>query len=308
VNSIDLSIQTPFQIQFSKGVSTMNTIVLKNRSLRNFVLLLFGLSIPFWVLGAKYDVQIFPGFNLYQLPLAMPAVAALILIYMESGKGGVVALLKRTYDFRNIKPKMWYIPILLIYPSIGFLDYLIQRISGTPLPSLHFSLPVFLGYSTVFFMTFGEELGLTGYAIDPLQQRYSALTTGILLGLVWAGYHIPSFIISGYYSADWIFWQALYIIVGRVLFVWVYNNSGKSLFSMALFHSTFGLFWILVPATDNLQKAPSSYDPRIAAFIAISYVAIVTLLWGSKTLAQYRFARSNESHVADKNQLVTSGK
>jgi hypothetical protein len=121
--------------------------------------------------------------------------------------------------------------------------------------------------------------------------------SGILLGLVWAGYHIPGFIISGFYSFGWIFWHVLYTIAGRVLFVWVYNNSGKSLFSMALFHWTFGLFWILWPQTGNLQKAPPVYDPRIAAIIAISYVAIVTLLWGSKTLAQYRFARANDRDV-----------
>jgi membrane protease YdiL (CAAX protease family) len=284
----------------------MNTNISKNSSLLNWVLLLFGLSVPLWVIGAIYDVQLFPGFNLLQLPLAMGGVAALILIYRQNGRDGIVALLKRTYDFRNIKSKIWYLPILLIYPSIGFLDYLIQRMSGASFPALHFSLPIFLGYSTVFFLAYGEELGLTGYAIDRLQQRYSALMSGILLGLVWAGYHIPSFIISGYYSFDWIFWHALYTIVGRVLFVWVYNNSGRSLFSMALLHSTFGLFWILFPATDNLQKATSYYDPRIAAFIAISYVVIVTLLWGSKTLTQYRFARSGESHVADKNRLVAT--
>jgi len=282
----------------------MNTNISKNRSLLNFVLLLFGLSIPLWVIGAIYDVQLFPGFKLFQLPLAMPAVAALILIYRQSGRDGVVALLKRTYDFRNIKSKIWYLPILLIYPSIGFLDYLIQRMSGTSMPSLHFSLPILLGYSTVFFLTYWEELGLTGYAIDRLQQRYSALASGIFIGLVQAGYHIPSFIISGYYSAEWIFWHALYIITGRVLFTWVYNNSGKSLFSMALLHSTFGVFWILFPATGNLQKATSYYDPRIAAFIAMSYVVIVTFLWGSKTLAQFRFARSGESHIADKNQPI----
>ncbi len=156
-------------------------------------------------------------------------------------------------------------------------------------------------------MTFGEELGLTGYAIDPMQQRYSALKSGILLGLVWAGYHIPGFIISGYYSFEWIFWHVLYTIAGRVLFVWVYNNSGKSLFSMALFHWTFGLFWILWP-DEQFAESPALYDPRIAAFIAISYVVIVTLLWGSKTLTQYRFARSSESHLADKNQPVTANK
>ncbi len=266
----------------------------KNKSLPNFLLLLFVLSVPCWVLGAIYDVQIFPGFNLYQLPLAMPMVAALILIYLEDGKTGVIALLKRTYDFRTIKPKLWYLPILLIYPSIGFINYWIVRLSGAAIPSPHFSLVILLGYSIVFFMTYGEELGLTGYAIDRVQQRYSALTSGILLGLVWAGYHIPGFIISGYYSFAWIFWHVLYTIVGRVLFVWVYNNAGKSLFSMALFHWTFGLFWILFPQTGNLQKAPPVYDPRIAAVIAIAYVAIVTLLWGPKTLAQYRYARSGQ--------------
>ena len=285
----------------------MNTNISKNRSLLNWVLLLFALSIPLWVTGAKYDVQLFPGFKLFQLPLAMPAVAALILIHRQSGRDGVAALLKSTYDFRNIKSKIWYLPILLIYPSIGFLNYLIVRMSGTSIPSPHFSLAVLLGYSTVFFMTFGEELGLTGYAIDPLQQRYSALKSGIFIGLVQAGYHLPGFIISGYYTSEWIFWHVLYTLAGRVLFVWIYNNAGKSLFSMALFHSTFGLFWILWPVT-NLQEAPPVYDPRIAAFIAVSYVALVTFLWGSRTLAQFRFARSSESRVADKKQLVTTDK
>lgn len=259
------------------------------RSLVNFILLLFGLSTPCWILGAIYDLQIFPGFKLFQLPLAMPMVAALILIYKEKGKNGVIALLKRTYDFRNIKSKIWFLPILLIYPSIGLLNNLIVVFSGISVPSPHFSVAVFLGYGTVFFMTYGEELGMTGYAIDPMQQRYSALRSGILLGLVWAGYHIPGFIISGYYSFEWIFWHTIYIIVTRILFVWIYNNSGNSLFSMALFHWTFGLFWSLWPQV-NLQRAVPFYDPRICTIIAIIYTALVVFFWGPKTLATYRYA------------------
>lgn len=261
----------------------------------NFFLLLFGLSIPLWVFGAVFRVQIFPGFYLFQLSLGLPALAALILLFREGGKDGVVNLLKRTYDFRKIKPKIWYLPILLIFPSISFLNYWILRLSGTSIPTPHFSWVTFLGYNTVFFLTFGEELGMTGYVLDPIQQRYSALKSGLLLGIVWASYHIPSFIISGYYSFEWIFWHALYTIASRILFVWIYNNSGKSLFSMALFHTTFGLFWILWPQTGNLQKALPYYDPRISAVLAISFVAIVTFLWGWKTLAQYRFARSGQS-------------
>jgi len=268
----------------------MNTNISKNRSLLNFFLLLFVLSIPCWVLGAIYDVQIFSGFNLYQLSLVMPMITALILIYREKGKAGVIALLKRTYDFRNIKSKIWYLPIFLIYPSFGFINYWILRFSGTSIPSPHFSFAILLSDISIFFMTYGEELGWTGYLIDPMQERWSALKSGLLIGVAWIGVHIPILAINGY-SFEWIFWHGLYLVAGRVLFVWIYNNAGKSLFSMALTHSTFGLFWSLWP-TDNLHRASSFYDPRIGAITAIFYVVVVTFLWGSKTLAQYRFARS----------------
>ena len=134
------------------------------------------------------------------------------------------------------RSRIWFLPILLIYPSLGFINFWYLREAGAAIPPPTFSLAGFLGYCTVFFMTFGEELGLSGYAIDPMLERYSALETGLRLGLVWAGYHIPGFIISGYYPTGWILWHALYLVTTRVLFVWIYNNAGKSLFSMALCH------------------------------------------------------------------------
>ncbi len=259
-----------------------------------YVLLLFGLCLPVWVFGAIFDVQLFPGFKLFQAGLTMPMIAALLLTCREQGRAGLVALLKRTYDVGKIKPRIWFLPILFIYPSLGFINYALLRLTGTAIPPPTFSLGGFLGYCTVFFMTFGEELGLTGYAIDPLQERHGALTTGLLLGLVWAGYHIPGFIISGYYAPGWIFWHAIYTVVTRVLFVWIYNNAGKSLFSMALCHWTFGLFWSLWPQ-DNLQKAVPFYKPQITAAASILYVLVVVYLWGGKTLARFRFSPAARS-------------
>lgn len=271
----------------------MNTNPSGKKSIVNFLLLLFGLSVPCWILGAIYDVQIFPGFKLFQLPLGLPMVTALILASIEKGKEGLIVLLKRTYDFRNIRSWIWFLPILFIYPSIGFLNNWIQSISGISIPQPHFSLSILLSYSSVFFMTYGEELGLTGYLTEPMQEKYSALKSSLLLGLIWAGYHIPGFIISGLYTFSWIFWHSIYIIATRVLFVWVYNNSGKSLFSMALFHWTFGMFWSLWPQ-DNLQKAVPFYAPRICAIIAVIYALLVIFLWGHKTLANYRYSKSGE--------------
>jgi len=260
------------------------------RSVSHFFLLLFALCIPVWVVGAVVDVQLFPGFNLFQAGLAMPMFASLILTYHERGRAGTVVLLRRTYDVAAIRPRVWFLPILFVFPGLCFINYLILRQAGADIPPPTFSLIGFLGYCPVFLLTYGEELGLTGYAVDPLQERHSALTTGLVLGLAWAGYHIPGFVISGYYTAAWIFWHATYIVAGRVLFVWIYNNSGRSLFSMALCHWTFGLFWSLWPQ-DNLQKAVPFYRPQITAAAAILCVLIVVYLWGPKTLARFRFGR-----------------
>ena len=263
----------------------------QGRSVARYFLLLFGLCIPVWVIGAAVDIELFPGFKLFQAGLAMPMFASLILTYREAGWAGTVALLRRTYDVARIRPRIWFLPILCVLPSLGFINYVILWLAGTDIPPPTFSLVTFFGYCTVFLMTYGEELGLTGYALDPLQERHGALTTALILGLAWAGYHIPGFVISGYYSAAWIFWQATYIVALRVLFVWIYNNSGQSLFSMALCHWTFGLFWSFWPQ-DNLQEAAPFYRPQITAVTAILYVLVVLYLWGPQTLARFRFARA----------------
>ena len=268
--------------------SSIEPIASGGRSLSRYFLLLFGLCLPAWVIGAMFDIELFPGFKLFQAGLAMPMIASLILTYREQRWAGIAALLRRTYDVGKIKPRIWFLPIFFLYPSLGLINYWVARAAGVDIPPPTFSLFGFLAYCTVFFMTYGEELGLTGYAVDPMQQRYSALHTGLLLGLVWAGYHIPGFVISGYYSAGWVLWHAVATVTMRVLFVWIYNNSGKSLFSMALCHWTYGLFWSLWPQ-DNLQKAVPFYSPAISAVTAVVYVLIVVYLWGPGTLAQFRF-------------------
>lgn len=262
----------------------------RDRSLSRYFLLLFGLCLPIWVAGARVDLELFPGFELFQAGLAMPMVAALLLTLHERGWAGVAALLRRTCDIGRIKPRIWFVPIFLVVPSFGVINYAVLRLAGTDIAPPTVSLLGLLGYGTVFFMTFGEELGLTGYAVEPMQERYGALKSGVLLGVVWAGYHIPGFVISGYYSAGWIFFHAAYTVAVRILFVWIYNNAGRSLFSMALCHWTFGLFWSFWPQ-DNLQRAVPFYRPQITAAAAILYAALVVYLWGPETLARFRFGQ-----------------
>jgi hypothetical protein len=120
--------------------------------LAGYFVLLFGLCLPAWVIGAIFDIQLFPGFKLFQAGLAMPMIASLLLTYREQRWAGITALLRRTYDVGDIKPRIWFLPLVCIYPSLGFINYWILRRAGADIPSPTFSLVGFLGYCTVFFI------------------------------------------------------------------------------------------------------------------------------------------------------------
>ena len=118
---------------------------------------------------------------------------------------------------------------------------------------------------------------------DPMQTRWSALQASILLGLVWGAWHIIPYR-QAHRSAEWIAWYCLFTVATRVLMVWLYNNTGKSVFGAALFHAMVNVSWFPFP-NSSLQ-----YDPRITGPIVALVAVIVTLVWGHRTLARYRYA------------------
>jgi hypothetical protein len=87
-------------------------------------------------------------------------------------------------------------------------------------------------------------------------------------------------------SQAWIAWQCLFWVTSRVLFVWLYNNTGKSVFAAALYHAMLNMTWQLFPANGSF------YDPRITGLIVAVTALFVIVVWGPKTLTQYRFSRS----------------
>ena len=85
-----------------------NAIASRSRAPLKFFLLVFALSVPFWLLGAATDVQLLPGLPMSALALFCPVMAAAILLYRENGTAGVIELLKRAFDYQRISAKVWY--------------------------------------------------------------------------------------------------------------------------------------------------------------------------------------------------------
>ena len=260
-----------------------------NRSPLTFFLLVFCLSIPVWVVGPLAE-RLLPGQMPTDLPVSSlmafcPIIAAVILVRRDEGAEGVKRLLRRAFDYKRIGRKTWYVPILFLWPAVMVLEYGLLKLVGVPLPDPR--LPVLmlpLSFAIFFVAAVGEEMGWQGYAIDPLQGRWGALTASILVGIVWAGWHVVPFLQMGRTPA-WILWQGTSMVMARILTVWIYNNTGRSVFAAILFHAMNNVATVLLPGYGW------PYDPFLALVITAPAAAVITFLWGGDTLARFRYAR-----------------
>ena len=260
-----------------------------------FFALVFALSVPFFWIGSVTDLQLMPGLSVSVLAAFCPMVAALLLVRRESGTTGVRDLLKRSVDLSRITDKRWYLPILLLMPAVSLVVYGLMRGLDLPFPSsptpaqsitqVLADLPAvsaLLMFAAFFVLALGEELGWSGYILDPLQKKWGALRAGLILGAVGVAWHfVPLFVIM-HRSPTWIAWWSLYAVASRILIVWLFNNTGGSVFAVALFHATLNLSFVLFPVNG------SHFDMRLGGLVMAGAATVVIVFWGPKTLVRNR--------------------
>jgi membrane protease YdiL (CAAX protease family) len=259
-----------------------------DRSPLAFFVLVFALSIPFWVVGAMTGLMITPDLPVSSFIWVCPVIAAAILVYRDDGHQGVIGLLRRSFDYQRIRATIWYLPTVLLLPGIYVTTYGVMRALGMPLPTVHVPLLAgmvwFLGY---FIAGQCEELGWSGYALDPLQSRWTALGAGLLLGAVWVAFHFVP-LLQAHRAMEWIAWWTLATLALRVLYTWLYNNTGGSVFATVLFHATGNLAQI----GPFLDFGPEGYPltaQRISALLILATAVVVVVVWGPRTLMRTQF-------------------
>jgi membrane protease YdiL (CAAX protease family) len=253
-----------------------------NNSTLHFFAWVFILSIPFWIYSAANPVEILPGLPVSALGAFTPAVAAMIVIYRTDRFSGVLKLLRRSFDIWRVTHYAWLFVILLVNPIIALMAYGYMQSAGTTLPTpqlLTFTvIPMFI----VFFIAgLGEELGWTGYATELLGNRLGVIATGISIGSVWAVWHfIP--LLQAHRPVEWIAWWSLGTISLRIIMVWLYAHSGKSVAAIAVFHALTNLCWQLFPVHG------SHYDPQKFGLISfgIAMIALIAQQIQRKTQTQ----------------------
>jgi membrane protease YdiL (CAAX protease family) len=266
------------------GGITLQTIInflepmIKPRLPFVFILLVFILSIPLWILGAFLPdtTKIFP----IKLPFSAlmtfcPMLAASILIHKNEKMEGVKSLFKTTLDFNKNTNWKWYIPIVLLMPFIALLSFWYAKATGEDLtkpPLAPFT--IFLFFILYVIGAIGEELGWSGYATNPLQEKYGAFKASVIIGVIWAVWHIIPYY-QMHQTTNWIIWQCLGTVFLRIIMVWIFNHSGKSVFGMILFHTMINISPYLIPHYGN------HYDPFIFCILLMITTGIIFILNGN---------------------------
>ena len=249
-----------------------------------FFALTFALTAPFWAISAASGLQLLPGLPIAAFAVVCPAAAALAITWRSRGLAAGRALLARVFDAGRLRSRLWWLPILFISPAIAAVMFVALRLSGSGVPDPHIAPLGAVALFAVFLPgALCEELGWSGFALGPVQARWGATAAGLLIGAVWAVWHYLA-LLEAHRSASWIAWWSLGTVAQRVIMVWLFNNTGASVFGVALFHAMSNLCWQLFPVQG------SWFDPRLNGVITAAVALAVVL--GTRA-----FARSGDRDI-----------
>ncbi len=253
--------------------------------------LAFVLAWVFWVPAALSEQGAVGGSPptalLVVLGTFAPSVAA-VLVAARKGGAGTRALLGQLLRWR-VGPG-WYAvalfgPAALMLVAIGLHVALGGAVPDFPEPSRWPLVAVNLVLVLLVGGPLGEELGWRGFALPRLQARHGALRASVVLGVVWALWHLPLFAVPGAPQGQVPFLLFVAQAVAlSVFFAWAYNGSAGSLPIVLLLHASVNTW---AGALRILPEATGSLLPWILATALACLVAVALVLaYGSSTLSR----------------------
>ncbi len=216
-----------------------------------------------------------------------PMFGACVCVYREKKWSGLRGLLGSLLKVR-FHPA-WWMAIVLLPIAIQAVAHFLPFVVGGPIP------PRGTSSAREFISTFAlvtllgggqEEIGWRGYALDRIQSQFNALTSSVLLGAIWALWHLPLWFMPG---TSLRFAPIGSFVIGllslSVILTWIYNNTGRSAIAATLTHGMSNAAHTLFPIFIFSGTSQPVYS-YWAVISAIAAVAIV-LMFEPKTLTTF---------------------
>lgn len=251
-------------------------------SLLVFFIATYFISWILWlplILFGESKVIIFGSFG--------PTITAMVLTFLLNGTVGIKALLKK-FTIWKVR-SFWYLFSFLSTAVIVLITIAIFRVLEDKVfifNDIRQWYLIIVAFVYVFFLSvLGEEIGWRGYALPRLQKRYSALTSSVIIGVIWGLWHLPLFFIKGnFHQSIPIILFLIQAIALSVIYTWIYNNTKGSLLIVHIFHAASNVTLGVLPVLP--MDVGNDIRPLWVTVIILVIISItIVLRYGPKNLS-----------------------
>jgi membrane protease YdiL (CAAX protease family) len=212
-----------------------------------------------------------------------PLLAAVIVALGAGGWRELRALVGQLLRWR-VHP-IWYVMALLGPFVLAAGAAALTVATGAPAPNIR-AYTDWLGIgaallSTIIIVGLFEEVGWRGFALPRLQRRLDALWAALVVGVIWAAWHLPELISDPGQRPPLQFF--VWILAQSVILAWLYNSTNGSLPIVIICHgavNTAGRFMLPEFSGGSYQVV---WWFMVGLYVVVA--VIVTLLGGAKRLA-----------------------
>lgn len=238
--------------------------------------------------------------------IAGPTLASFTVTAVTAGKAGMRQLLQRYIVWRV--GLRWYLLVLVGVPLIQ-LACTSVFLGIAPLAAFIQQWPLFFTsylpnlLIIVVVVQIWEEGGWSGFAVPNLQKRFGAWRACLVLGPLWALFHLPFFFVPGQIfdhkvdAITMIVQMALMIIVAvptRMIMTWIFNNTMGSILIAILLHSALDASNSGSDYITHLLSASQIGSYGLASALFFPLVAAVLLLIFTKGRLSYKPVRVSQ--------------
>ncbi len=216
-----------------------------------FFVLTFAVTWTCWipVAAGAVSARTVPGGALVLLGTIVPSLVALALAARREHAAGVNLLLGRI--FRWQVAVRWYVFAAGYTVAVKLAVALLHRLALGSWPRFG-SEPLYVIPFAILLSTpvqAGEEIGWRGFALPRMAERLGYAWSGILIGLIWALWHLPLFFVreaDTYGQPFFVF--LLQVTALSVAITWLFARTGGSLLLPMLLHAAVNNSKDIVPS------------------------------------------------------------
>jgi membrane protease YdiL (CAAX protease family) len=210
----------------------------------------------------------------------MPNLAAVTVTGVLAGRQGIRQLIRKFFTYRIAV--RWYFFALFPFP-LAFIAVGLYRVAGGAAPgNIGLSVSFWAGLIILNLLqgATGEEAGWRGFALPRLQETHGPVRASLILGLIWNFWHLPLWLLSGYYKLDLLIYVLAFsvsIISLTFLLTWISSKTPNSLIPIVITHFSFNASLNLIDAR-GLGFGPTL---SLLAITAGIYLVTAILVWGA---------------------------